>query len=151
MKKLLLVIFSLSLFLTYIIYNNCCNDQKNILLFGNIKELNNIKNNNYKIDTFLYDNITYKEMINAIRNNDYIMIKKKKININQAIYNCDYLIISATKQKNDIIYLKELINKIKRIKNIKIFIVEESSEKKLLRLENVQITNIRDINIWLTK
>ena len=124
MKIKILVIFILSILLTIIIYYLTIDKTKNILYIG---ETNNIINYKYyKINTFLYDNITYKELIKSIKNNDNIVIKNKKIYLNQLVNKADFIIISI----NNIEYNKKckkedyIINKYnKLINNYKIELI----------------------------
>lgn len=117
MKRKLLVIFFLSLIVSFIIYKVTLKPSKNILFFGEnylIKSsksyLDYLYEKNYKINTFTYDNITYKDMLKKIKSNDYIIVKNKKIYLNQLISSSDYLIINANN--------KEYFNKCKKSKNI---------------------------------
>ena len=130
MKKILLVIFSFAIVICLIIYKSSINNKNSILLLG---EYLQIDNNN--INTFLYNNITYKELINSIKSNDFIIIKNKKVYLNQLIYKSNMIIINANNKeyekrcKKGNIYnynyftnnnLEHLINIIKRISNSKI-------------------------------
>ena len=129
MKKILAVFF-LAVVLSFIIYKITYKENDYILIIGEndnytqtiIKDLSN-----NKIQTFLYDNITYKELIKAIKNNDYVIIKDKKIYLNQLIASSKNIIIYAgnkdycnrnkitstykNNRERDILELKELINK----------------------------------------
>ena len=92
-KNILLVIFFFALICSIIIYKISYEDSYRVLYIGeNKKEL---LDNNY--ETFLYDNITYKELINMIKNNDYYIMKNKNIYLNQLISSADKIIINATK------------------------------------------------------
>ena len=86
MKKILLVIFSLSIIICFIIYSITKRNESNILIVGEINNIfNEIKTNKKNINMFLYNKIDYKELKSAIKNNDYIIIKKKKIYLNQLL------------------------------------------------------------------
>ena len=96
MKRILLVIFFIAMIISLIIYKISYKKNYNILFLG---EFNNIKElkipNNYETNTFIYENITYKELIKSIKYNDYIIVKGKKIYLNQLINNSDYIFIKA--------------------------------------------------------
>jgi len=104
MKRKLLVIFFIAIFLTIIIYKETPK-KINILYIGEIDYLEKI--NYKKYDRFLYDNITFKELTNSIKNNDYIIFKNKKIYLNQLISKSSLIIIGA----NNIEYNKYCLNK----------------------------------------
>ncbi len=103
MKRKLLVIFFIAVISSLLIYKNK-QSEENILYIGEREYLDEI--NYKKYDKFLYDNITYKELINSIKNNDYITVKNKKIYLNQLISNADIIIIGA----NNIEYNKNCNN-----------------------------------------
>lgn len=101
-KNILLVIFFFALICSIIIYKISYEDSYRVLYIGeNKKEL---LDNNY--ETFLYDNITYKELINMIKNNDYYIMKNKNIYLNQLISSADKIIINA----NNVEYKKRCKN-----------------------------------------
>ena len=104
MKRILLVIFFIAIIFSIIIYNNKPTREK-ILFIGEKEYLENIRYNEY--DKFLYDNINYKELINSIKNNDYIIIKNRKIYLNQLISDADIVLIGV----NNIEYNKKCNNK----------------------------------------
>lgn len=104
MKRILLVIFFIAIIFSIIIYNNKPTREK-ILFIGEKEYLENIRYNKY--DKFLYDNINYKELINSIKNNDYIIIKNRKIYLNQLISDADIVLIGV----NNIEYNKKCNNK----------------------------------------
>ena len=104
MKRILLVIFFIAIIFSIIIYNNKPTREK-ILFIGEKEYLENIRYNIY--DKFLYDNINYKELINSIKNNDYIIIKNRKIYLNQLISDADIILIGV----NNIEYNKKCNNK----------------------------------------
>lgn len=104
MKRILLVIFFIAIIFSIIIYNNKPTREK-ILFIGEKEYLENIRYNKY--DKFLYDNINYKELINSIKNNDYIIIKNRKIYLNQLISDADIILIGV----NNIEYNKKCNNK----------------------------------------
>lgn len=104
MKRILLVIFFIAIIFSIIIYNNKPTREK-ILFIGEKEYLENIRYNKY--EKFLYDNINYKELINSIKNNDYIIIKNRKIYLNQLISDSDIILIGV----NNIEYNKKCNNK----------------------------------------
>ena len=151
MKIKILVIFILSILLTIVIYYLTIDKTKNILYIG---ETNNIINyKDYEINTFLYDNITYKELIKSIKNNDNIVIKNKKIYLNQLVNKADFIIISI----NNIEYNKKckkegyIINKYnKLINNYKIeliSVIKKISSGKVIIVENNCDNNRNNIDI----
>lgn len=143
-KNKLLVIFFLSCIFSYIIYNYTINNRINILVLGDNYLLNSeyetydkyLLDKYYNLNNFnkvfTSENITYKEIINKIKNNYYIYSKDKKIYINPLIANADIIIVNANNEKyfekcnksesvilkydedvsNDINELKNLIKKI---------------------------------------
>lgn len=143
-KNKLLVIFFLSCIFSYIIYNYTINNRIDILVLGDNYLLNSeyetydkyLLDKYYNLNNFnklfTSENITYKEIINKIKNNYYIYSKEKKIYINPLIANADIIIVNANNEKyfekcnksesvilkydedvsNDINELKNLIKKI---------------------------------------
>lgn len=143
-KNKLLVIFFLSCIFSYIIYNYTINNRIDILVLGDNYLLNSeyetydkyLLDKYYNLNNFnklfTSENITYKEIINKIKNNYYIYSKDKKIYINPLIANADIIIVNANNEKyfekcnksesvilkydedvsNDINELKNLIKKI---------------------------------------
>ena len=144
MKKIL-VIFFFAFFFSILIFKLCYKQNNQILLLGeNIFNLNDFDSKNTK--TFFYDNITYKELINCIINNDFVIIKGKKIYLNQLISSSSKIIIKASTneynnkcKKNKSVFsnykdrlnnsINELKNKINRISNADIIIVNNYCEK----------------------
>jgi hypothetical protein len=76
MKIKLLVIFFFVSIISILIFKYYEKEEENILYIGEKKYLNSINYNYYNL--FLYDNITYKELINRIKDNDYIISKIKE-------------------------------------------------------------------------
>lgn len=143
-KNKLLVIFFLSCIFSYIIYNYTINNRIDILVLGDNYLLNSeyetydkyLLDKYYNLNNFnklfTSENITYKEIINKIKNNYYIYSKDKKIYINPLIASADIIIVNANNEKyfekcnksesvilkydedvsNDINELKNLIKKI---------------------------------------
>ena len=93
MKNKLLVIFLFALISIIIIYSKT-NKKDYTLYIGNYDNYIDIEdkiNNKYNnLNKYLFEKITYKELINAIKNNDYIVIKDKKIYLQQLINNASY-------------------------------------------------------------
>ena len=151
MKIKILVIFFLALILSFIIYNVTINNRKSILILGD----NHLLDSNYKTyDKYLYDdfkddvfffnelfteeNKTYKDIINDIKNNKYVISKNKNIYLNQLISKANIIILNANnseyfkkcnksksiikeynkKISNDIDSLIKIINKISTSKII---------------------------------
>lgn len=151
MKIKILVIFFLALILSFIIYNVTLNNRKSILILGD----NHLLDSNYKTyDKYLYDDFkddvvffnelfteegkTYKDIINDIKNNKYVISKNKNIYLNQLISKANIIILNANnseyfkkcnksksiikeynkKVSNDIDSLIRIINKISTSKII---------------------------------
>lgn len=151
MKIKILVIFFLALIMSFIIYNVTLNNRKSILILGD----NHLLDSNYKAyDKYLYDNFkddvvffnelftdenkTYKDIINDIKNNKYIVFKNKNVYLNQLISKANIIILNANnseyfkkcnksksiieeynkKISNDIDSLIKIINKISTSKII---------------------------------
>ena len=151
MKIKILVIFFLALILSFIIYNVTLNNRKSILILGD----NHLLDSNYKTyDKYLYDDFkddivffnelfteedkTYKDIINDIKNNKYVISKNKIIYLNQLISKANIIILNANnseyfkkcnkskciikeynkKVSNDIDSLIRIINKISTSKII---------------------------------
>ena len=148
MKKIkLLVIFFFAIIFVLIIYKVTYKNNNKVLVIG--EDINiNININNYDITKFLYDNITYKELLRAIDSNESIIIKNKRVYLNELIANTDYIIINA----NEIEYLKRCKNKVNNyyeemlIKNKKIIInkIKKISNAKIIIIDNN--CNIDNIN-----
>lgn len=110
-KNKLLVIFFLSCIFSYIIYNYTINNRIDILVLGDNYLLNSeyetydkyLLDKYYNLNNFnklfTSENITYKEIINKIKNNYYIYSKDKKIYINPLIANADIIIVNANNEK----------------------------------------------------
>ena len=175
MKRKILVIFLLLVPLSYFIYKITFNETKDILFFGdnylltmeNKSYLENIDKSKYNINTFTYDNITYKEMLKKIKTNDYIIIKNKKVYLNQLISKAEYIIINANNREyfnkckkndnilknyndfinNDITNLYNLINKISTAKIIVIgnYCKIEKNEETKFKTNN---SNIEFIDLF---
>ena len=151
MKIKILVIFFLALILSFIIYNVTLNNRKSILILGD----NHLLDSSYKTyDKYLYDDLkddivffnelftdenkTYKDIINDIKNNKYVIFKNKNIYLNQLISKANIIILNANnseyfkkcnksksiieeynkKISNDIDSLIKIINKISTSKII---------------------------------
>lgn len=151
MKIKILVIFFLALIMSFIIYNVTLNNRKSILILGD----NHLLDSNYKTyDKYLYDDLkdnvvffnelfteegkTYKDIINDIKNNKYVISKNKNIYLNQLISKANIIILNANnseyfkkcnksksiikeynkKISNDIDSLIKIINKISTSKII---------------------------------
>ena len=153
MKKILLVIFFFAIILSIIIYKLNVKENNNLLVLGDnyllYKKNSYIDkiDDKYKISAFTYDNITYKELINCIKSNDYIIVKNKKIYLNQLIASANIIIINANNKEYDnkckknkriqeqynIQLEKEmnnLSNIIKKISSAKVIIIKNSCNEK---------------------
>ena len=140
MKRKLLVIFFIATIISIIIYKTVNIEEKNVLFIGE-KNYSNYSNNK-EINKFIYDNITYKELVGRIKNNDYIVFKNKKIYLNQLIKNADEIIIGANNiEYNKICNNKEinkdyLDKKINNSKNELIFLLKRITSAKIKILNN---------------
>ncbi len=151
MKIKILVIFFLALIMSFIIYNVTLNNRKSILILGD----NHLLDSNYKTyDKYLYDDLkdnvvffnelfteegkTYKDIINDIKDNKYVVFKNKNVYLNQLISKANIIILNANnseyfkkcnksksiikeynkKISNDIDSLIKIINKISTSKII---------------------------------
>lgn len=133
MKKIkLIVIFFFAIISILIIYIFRCPKTNNILILG---ENIDFHNDNYNIRKYLYDNITYKELINCIKTDEKIIIKNKEVSLNELIANTDYLIINA----NNVEYLKRCNNKVSEYyENI----INNDKKKLILLLKRITIAKI---------
>lgn len=151
MKIKILVIFFLALIMSFIIYNVTLNNRKSVLILGD----NHLLDSNYKTyDKYLYDDLkdnvvffnelfteegkTYKDIINDIKDNKYVVFKNKNVYLNQLISKANIIILNANnseyfkkcnksksiikeynkKISNDIDSLIKIINKISTSKII---------------------------------
>ena len=81
-------------------FNNVNNE---ILLFGEIDILNrDFNDSNRIINTFFYDKVNVNRLVSSIKNNDYKVVKNKKIYLNQLIYSSNYIYIGVNKYDNKI-------------------------------------------------
>ena len=145
MKRKLLVIFFIAIIISLLIYNKYENKENKVLYIGEKDYIGNINYN----DKFLYDNITFKQLLNSIKNNDYYILKNKKIFLNQLIKDSNIIIINANnveynkkcnKNSNNNDYYqyyleknkKELINTLKKITSAKINILDNNCKNKSL-------------------
>ena len=133
MKKIkLIVIFFFAIISILIIYIFRCPKTNNILILG---ENIDFHNDNYNIRKYLYDNITYKELINCIKTDEKIIIKNKEVSLNELIANTDYLIINA----NNVEYLKRCNNKVSEYyENI----INNDKKNLILLLKRITIAKI---------
>ncbi len=142
MNKKILVIFLIAIITSLLIYKYKKNDEiEKVLFIGEKYYLNEIKET--KFNKFLYDNITYKELIKRIKSNDYVVLKNKKIYLNQLIMNSDKILIGANNKEYNVVcnntdvnkkYIynkinndkKELLKLLKRITSSKIVILNNN-------------------------
>ena len=128
MKKKLLVIFLFAIIVTFFIYKISYKEINRVLFIGNqdiFFKKNKIFNYYYKdIDLFLYDKITYKELIRAIKTNDYKIVDDKEVYLTQLMNKSSTIIILINEEK-DINNKYELIRIINRISSAKIIIYND--------------------------
>ena len=152
MKKMLYAIFFFALFSVLLMYYFFMNDTKNILLLGE-----NIYNSIEKENTFFYDKITYKELGRIIENSDYIIIKDKKIYIDQFLFQSDYVFISADNThiwdcNKNIGYIDSIYNNIRKKSSAKIiFVINDYNNciqnKDFLIIDKKVINNVKITDI----
>ena len=113
-KKKILVIFFISIIVSYLIYNKFNDNINNILI---ISDNENIRNNifnqfnkEYNINMYNYDDITYKQLIKNIKENDNKIIKENIIYLNQLISSSNIIFININNS--------EYFNKCKKSDNI---------------------------------
>ena len=173
-KNNILVIFFLSCFLSFIIYKYNVDHRISVLILGDNKLLNSkyktydtyLKDYlSFKMDfvdsSFVSENKTYKDLINNIKNNYYVVSKNKRIYLNQMISKSDYIILNANnneyldkcnkstkiienydnKIENEIVSLIEIINKISTAKIIVIsnYCKNHNLEKNIQSEDIIQI------------
>ena len=163
-KNKLLVIFFLSCIFSYIIYNYTINNRIDILVLGDNYLLNSeyetydkyLLDKYYNLNNFnkvfTSENITYKEIINKIKNNYYIYSKDKKIYMNQLIANADIIIVNANNEKyfekcnksESVIlkYDKDVSNDINELKNL----IKKISPAKVVVISNYCYNQNYNIN-----
>ena len=163
-KNKLLVIFLLSCIFSYIIYNYTINNRIDILVLGDNYLLNSeyetydkyLLDKYYNLNNFnklfTSENITYKEIINKIKNNYYIYSKDKKIYINPLIANADIIIVNANNEKyfekcnksESVIlkYDKDVSNDINELKNL----IKKISPAKVVVISNYCYNQNYNIN-----
>lgn len=163
MKKKLLVIFFLLCIILAFIYNKYKYDKINVLLLGDSQIINSKHNyleyfdDKYKINTFLFDNITYNELYKSIKNNNKKVIKNKDVYLNQLISKSNMIIINANnneyfnkcKKSNNIINnyneilsesINQLVNLIKKISKSKVIVIGNYCKNKYIK-QDLKITN----------
>jgi hypothetical protein len=109
MKIKLLVIFFFISFFSYLIYNNADNERKYITIIGDDFLFSYTKNtydnylykhlkDNHKLKEvnklFTSEYLTYKEIINNIKDNYYLVEKNKNTYLNTTLSSADYIIIN---------------------------------------------------------
>jgi hypothetical protein len=97
MKYKLSVIFFLLCLILFIIYNKFDERELNILYIGDSRtfEILNFELEGYKLNKYLFDNVTYKEIKNNINNNSYKIVKEKYVYLNREIGKSDVIIFNA--------------------------------------------------------
>ena len=173
MKKKILVIFLLAIIFSIIIYNFYIKRTKKVLIISDnysiSKLINGNNNKNYQFNIYRYDNITYKELINNIKNNDNKIVKDKKIYLNQLISSSDIIIMNINNseyfnkcKKNDNIlknydnilsmHINDLNYILSRITNAKIYIIGNYCKNKNYVQElNIPFEYIKYSNIYENK
>ena len=154
----------MSCIFSYIIYNYTINNRIDILVLGDNYLLNSeyetydkyLLDKYYNLNNFnklfTSENITYKEIINKIKNNYYIYSKDKKIYINPLIANADIIIVNANNEKyfekcnksESVIlkYDKDVSNDINELKNL----IKKISPAKVVVISNYCYNQNYNIN-----
>lgn len=139
-KNKLLVIFFLSCFFSYIIYNYTLEKRINILVLGDNYLLNNkyktydkyLSDKYYNLNSlnklFTSENSTYKDIINNIKSNYYVYSKNKKIYLNPLITSADVIIVNANNEK----YFEKCVKGKNIIKNYNNDLIKDIDELKKL-------------------
>lgn len=137
MKKILVIFFFATIFsLLIYYYNKPVNN--NILIISEYNSIND-KYKDYNVSIYLFDKITYKELVNEIKSNDSIIIKNRRIYLNQLINKSNYLVININNKNiktNQEKYKKLLTNTIKRISNTKIIFINNEDNEFDIMYEN---------------
>lgn len=145
MKNKILVIFFLAIIISIIIYHFNKPLNNRVLLLGEniIFNNENIKKiDKYRIDTFTYDNITYIQLLENIKMNDYIIVKNKKVYLNQLISSTNYIIISSNnvefdkKCNKDNYVIKNYSNNLNNKINELVSIIRKISSAKIIIIGN---------------
>ena len=139
-KNKLLVIFFLSCFFSYIIYNYTLEKRINILVLGENYLLNNkyktydkyLSDKYYNLNSlnklFTSEDSTYKDIINNIKSNYYVYSKNKKIYLNPLITSADVIIVNANNEK----YFEKCVKGKNIIKNYNNDLIKDIDELKKL-------------------
>lgn len=155
MKIKILVIFFLALIFSFIIYDVTLTNRKSILILGD----NHLINSDYKTyDKYLYDDLkdnviffnelftldknNYKDILNDIKNNKYVISKNKKVYLNQLLSKSNIIILNANNEeyfkkcnKSEGI-LKEYDKKIYNDLNNLISVINKISTAKIIIIGN---------------
>ena len=155
MKIKILVIFFLALIFSFIIYDVTLTNRKSILILGD----NHLINSEYKTyDKYLYDDLkdnviffnelftldknNYKDILNDIKNNKYVISKNKKVYLNQLLSKSNIIILNANNEeyfkkcnKSENI-LKEYDKKIYNDLNNLISVINKISTAKIIIIGN---------------
>lgn len=176
MKKIP-VIFFLLCFISIFIFNKFKSENINVLYLGEIKNYYEYVSifEEYNLNKYTYDTITYNDIIDDIKSNSVKVIKEKNIYLNQLISDSDVIILSANnfEYKNkckkidriindyDIILndeINSLISVINKISTAKIIVIGNSCYNKNhvqnLDLSNgyyINVNNIYDLNKIINK
>ena len=130
----ILVIFSFGIIMSFIIYKITYKENNNLLIItDDIKNIEYINNriNGYNIMNYTYESINYKELEKCILNNDYIIIKDKKVYLNQLIAKSKIVIININKSnKCNNNYKNKLLKTINRFSSSKIIIIDKVCDNK---------------------
>lgn len=175
-KNILSVIFFLLCFLSFFIFKKFNKNNLDILYIGDNNVYNTlISSFELNVNKYTYDSVTYKDIENNIKSNDFKIIKNKNVYLNQLISKSDILIMSANnfKYKNkckknerilneydEIVYSEiiSLYDVIEKISDAKVYIVGnecfKSNHKQLFEFDNIYYissSNIENIEDFIVK
>lgn len=147
-KKKILIIFLLSLFVTFVTYKYLYKEKLNIILIGDndinkltIKNYSYYLKNNNRVnklnDVFTFDYKNFRDIENNIKNNYYIYFKGKKLYMNKEINNNHIVILNAN---NDEYFSKcNKSNNILKDYNIRIYNSVSNIIKLINKISNAKV------------
>lgn len=155
MKNKILVIFFISILFSSIIYKFTLNNNKYILILGDnyFKSSYNkdyiyfLKEKYRNVNNLLTEeNDTYENIINKIKKNYKISLKKNNIYLNQEISKADYIIISANNKE-----FNEKCNKYVNVKNKYIKKVDSNITELIYLINKISTSKIIIMDSSCTK
>ena len=155
MKNKILVIFLIALIFSILIYKITISSKINILILGDKYFLNSnfktydtfLKDKYYNVNNLLTEeNDTYENIINKIKKNYKISLKKNNIYLNQEISKADYIIISANNKE-----FNEKCNKYVNVKNKYIKKVDSNITELIYLINKISTSKIIIMDSSCTK